>query len=516
MYHAGHHERDRGRGGGVTTLGDSPRGRHAALHGPGEGRPGGSLPSGGITWSSDDSSLVSVGADGVAEGLQAGQTNIWATLEGVRGSATVTVEPGPTIEVTPAILSFRTSLGGSPPDPKVVQIINTGGGTLAALSASVEYLQGGATGWLSLSLAGTTAPTNLTVSALTGPLSAGIHTATIRVAAQGAKNSPLSIPVQVEVTLDQPIIALSPTTLEFEVERDGPSPAPKTVQVSNAGGGTLSGLEALAPGGWFSASLTGTTAPTQLLVEADPAGLAVGNYQGTIVVRSSLAGIANQSVGVTFRVVTPPSANLGVTKSGPPTAFVGDTVVFVLTVTNAGPDEARNVTGGLPPPGAGLREGFGRRNASGRVVTWNLGTRQTGATRVDSLWTRVESRNAHERGQGVLHFHRSPARKQQGDHRGGGIGDHRRPPGNEAGPPHSQLPGHDLLHPERTEQRSEPGRERRAPGFTPRGSELPLGHGWRHVGRDESGLDHRSPGGGGSGDGYRDRWLWSPQECSEM
>jgi hypothetical protein len=280
------------------------------------------LPSGGITWSSDDSSLVSVGADGVAEGLQAGQATIWAALEGVRGSATVTVEPGPTIEVTPTLLSFRTSLGGAPPDPKVVQINNTGGGTLAALSASVEYLQGGSTGWLSLSLAGTTAPTNLTVSALSGPLSAGIHTATILVAAQGAKNSPLSIPVQVEVTLDQPIIALAPTTLEFEVERDGPAPAPKTVQVTNVGGGTLSGLEALASGGWLSASLTGTTAPTQLLVEANPAGLAVGNYQGTIVVRSSLAGVPNQSVGVTFRVVTPPSANLGVTKSGPPTAFV--------------------------------------------------------------------------------------------------------------------------------------------------------------------------------------------------
>ena len=353
---------------------------------------GNPIPVGAVTWSSDNPSLVSIASDGTAQGLQAGQTTIWANLEGVRGSATVTVAPGPTIGVNPASLSLRASFGGPSPDPSVLQITNAGGGTLAGLSASVEYPQGGATGWLTPSLSGTTAPTSLTVSALTGSLSAGTHTATIRVTAQGAKNSPLLIPVQVEITLDQPVIALSPTAVEFEVERDGPAPAPRTVQVTNAGGGTLSGLEALAPGGWLSGTLTSTTAPTQLLVQVNPAGLGIGSYSGTIIVRSSLAGVPIQELDVTLRVVTPPTANLGVTKTGPSAAFVGDTLLFLLTVTNAGPQEARNtVLVDSLPQGMAFVRASGGGAPSGSVVYWSLGTRPPATTRVDSLWALVEA-----------------------------------------------------------------------------------------------------------------------------
>ena len=359
---------------------------------------GNPLPVGNVGWSSDAPSLVSVGSDGTAEALQPGQTTIWATLEGVRGSASVTVQPAPAIAVAPQSISLWAPAGESVSEPVVLQITNAGAGTLTGLSASVEYAQGGATGWLGLSLAGTTAPTTLSVSALTASLSVGIHRATVQVTAQGAKNSPISIPVEVEISLDKPIISLSPTTLAFEVERDGPAPSPGTVQVTNSGPGTLSGLQILVPAdavGWLSASLSSSTAPAQLQVQINPAGLAVGTYEASVLVRSTLAGVQSQSVDVILTVVPPPLADLGVTKSGSATAFVGDTVLFVLTLTNAGPEHGREtmLVDSLPQELAFL-QASGGGTASGQVVTWSLGDFPANTTRVDSIWARVQSPGA--------------------------------------------------------------------------------------------------------------------------
>jgi large repetitive protein len=353
---------------------------------------GNPLPVGAVTWSSDDPSAVAVGADGTARGLQAGQSLVWATLDGVRGSASVAVAPGPTIAAEPASLNFQASFGGPSPNPVQVRITNSGGGALEGLSATVEYPAGSPAGWVTLSLTGTTAPTDLTVSAVTGSLSAGTYSATVRVASQGARNSPVSIPLELEISLDQPVIDLSASSLEFQVEAGGPAPAPRTIQVTNAGGGNLTGLQVLAPGGWLSASLSSTSAPAQLLVQVNPTGLTEGTYQSGIVVRSSLSGVQNQSVDVTLTVVTPPSADLQLTKTGPAAAFVDDTVVFVLTVANGGPDEGRNTTVlDSLPLGLSPVKASGGGAASGRVVTWALGNLAAGSTRTDSLWARVDA-----------------------------------------------------------------------------------------------------------------------------
>ncbi len=359
---------------------------------------GNSLPIGAINWSTDHPQILTIGQDGTVEAVSAGQTTVRATLEGTTGQATVTVQPGPTIVVDTESLSFFGAQGAGAPDPATVQISNGGGGTLGGLAANVQYGAGGPTGWLNPSLVGTTAPTSLTVS-ISGELTAGTYDATILLSSGTARNSPVSIPVEVVITLDQPLIAVNPTQVEFEVEEGAAAPAPKIVQVTNVGGGVLSDLEALVPGGagWLSASLNSTTAPTQVEIQPDPTGLAVGTYQGDVTVASDVAinpeGI---SVAVILRVIAAPKANIGVAKTGPATATVGDTVVFVVTTTNAGPDEARAVTliDSLP---AGLEfwKASGNGVAVNRAITWSKGTLASGATQVDSVWATVE-------GQGIL------------------------------------------------------------------------------------------------------------------
>jgi hypothetical protein len=200
-------------------------------------RLGGTLPNGAVTWSIENPSLISVSESGLVQALLAGETSVRATIDGVSGSAAVIIQPGPRIEANADDISFFGAVGGPSPDPFVVQITNGGEGTLGGLSASVEYEEGGLSGWLSLSLVGTTAPTNLSVTALSGQLNAGVYNATVHLASQAARNSPISISVQLTVTLDQPVIQLTPTTLEFQVEEGDEAPPAKPVQVTNVGGG---------------------------------------------------------------------------------------------------------------------------------------------------------------------------------------------------------------------------------------------------------------------------------------
>jgi adhesin/invasin len=272
------------------------------------------LPSGAVTWSSDASTVFSIDGDGSGEARAAGATTVWATLDGVRGSASISVEPGPRLLVDQPQLQFYLGLAGPAPDPISLGITNGGGGSVGGISATVQYPEGGKAGWLSLALTGTVAPSTLRVSVPLGLLGEGVYDATLVVASKDAVNSPVTLPVHAAVTQTQPLIGLSPRTLAFQADAPGGPPAPLTVQVANVGGGVLSDLQAVplyfGVGGWLTTSLTGITAPAELAVQPDPTGLAPGVYTAEVRVTGPGALNTPQSVGVTFTVevgpVSPP------------------------------------------------------------------------------------------------------------------------------------------------------------------------------------------------------------------
>src|SRR5258708_28814885 len=66
-----------------------------------------------------------------------------------------------------------------------------------------------------------------------------------------------------------PAIGLNPTSATFTTTAGGSDPAPQTVNVTNAGAGTLSGLSAAVTyvsgtPGWLTAGVSPTTAPRTL------------------------------------------------------------------------------------------------------------------------------------------------------------------------------------------------------------------------------------------------------------
>ncbi|MGH7445472.1 MAG: Ig-like domain-containing protein, partial [Longimicrobiales bacterium] len=138
--------------------------------------------------------------------------------------------------------------------------------------------------------------------------------AVIRASSDGVAGS-----AEVTVT-PAPAILLAPADIEFIAIQNGASPGDRTIAVTNSGSGTLAGLGVAIsyaegqPDGWLTASLTGTTAPTSLVLSADHGGLAAGSYTASVEVAAAVATNSPASVIVQMTVLTPtPAINLSAT-----------------------------------------------------------------------------------------------------------------------------------------------------------------------------------------------------------
>lgn len=107
-----------------------------------------------------------------------------------------------------------------------------------------------------------------------------------------------------------PIVALDPVFATLSARRGGGVSEETTVDVTNAGGGTLTGLSTSVQyddngSGWLETSFEQSTAPTTLRLRADPGELAVGTYSAQVTV-SGDAPVLEAVLTVTFQVVSSP------------------------------------------------------------------------------------------------------------------------------------------------------------------------------------------------------------------
>jgi hypothetical protein len=264
-----------------------------------------------VVWTSSNESIASVVSTGFVTAKAAGTATI-TVAEGSRtATAQVTVQRPAAIGLAPTSASFAALVGGADPAAQAVQITNLGDVPLTGLSASVSFAAGQPTGWLTATLGGVNAPATLTLRAATGALAAGVYSATVGIAA-GATNSPQNIVVTFTVTAPT-VIALSTQTVTFTAILGAASPAAQTVNVTNSGGGTLSGLTAPVtfaagqPTGWLTAALNTTTAPATLTLTPATATLASGTYTATVAVTSGVATNSPRNITVTLTVTGQPT-----------------------------------------------------------------------------------------------------------------------------------------------------------------------------------------------------------------
>src|SRR6185503_3875654 len=276
-------------------------------------------------------------------------------------------KPTPSIVVSAASINLQAVANAVQPAGSTITVTNGGTGTLDGVGVGVTYPTGQPTGWLTTNVSGTTAPSTVTLSASPVGLAPGTYTANVAISAPGAANAPQAVavtfivvaapaialsassvqfsasagganpgastvqitnsgsgtlgglaasgtsnsPQSVNVTFtvgQQPAIALSATSAGFQAAQNGANPPSQTVDVTNVGGGTLTGLAASVsyasgqPAGWLSASLSGTTAPATLTLSATTDALAPGTYTATISVSATGASNSPRTIDVTFTV----------------------------------------------------------------------------------------------------------------------------------------------------------------------------------------------------------------------
>ena len=239
-------------------------------------------------------------------GTYTAQVTVSSTLPNVTTrtiDVTFNVVAGPAIGLsstafTPSAVAFSTT-----PVTTNVNVTNLGTGTLDGLSTSIDF-GGGPTGWLTASLASTTAPTTLQLSATAAGRSAGTYTATVTVASTVPGATSRTVNVTFTVT-PQPVIAVNPTSGSFTVTRGAALPSPQLVDVTNAGGSTLSGLSVSDDGSWLNATLNATTAPATLTLQPNTTNLVAGTYNATVTLASSVPGVSSVNVPVSYTVQQP-------------------------------------------------------------------------------------------------------------------------------------------------------------------------------------------------------------------
>jgi alpha-tubulin suppressor-like RCC1 family protein/pimeloyl-ACP methyl ester carboxylesterase len=174
-----------------------------------------------LAGTSDPATLSLVTTPGVLEpGTYTATVRIVSSMVGVTNtpkaySVTLNITPveaAPSIALSATSKVFAASTGGSNPPSQTVEITNSGGGTLAGLSASVTYPNGQPSGWISTSLSSTSTPSTLTLTPSVGALVAGAYVATVSLSSSsvGVTNSPQTVAITLNITAAPTVVHVGP------------------------------------------------------------------------------------------------------------------------------------------------------------------------------------------------------------------------------------------------------------------------------------------------------------------
>ncbi len=299
------------------------------------------------------SALFTVNSASLGTGTYTAAVTIVSTNPFVAGrqiGVTLVVGAAQVIAIASPSVSQTVSQGGASPAPMSIPVTNAGTGTLSGLSADPVTYTGGASGWLSASLAGASAPTSIALTFSTGALAVGTYGASVTIRSSVANVLPAVLSVSLTVQSGAIIAVASP--VNFTALSGGTNPAAQVLAVANAGVGTLTGLSLGntiygngQPAGWLSASLSAASAPASLTIAPASAGLAVGTYTATLPVQSSLPGVATRSITVVLRVnpaTTIAVSTSNVTLNAPNGG--GNPAAANVSVTNAGSNPLTGLT----------------------------------------------------------------------------------------------------------------------------------------------------------------------------
>ncbi len=239
-------------------------------------------------------------------GLAAGTYNGTITLTSAGASnsplsypVTLNVTSQPTLQVNPTSLTFSGQAGGVNPSAQALTI-NGVSGTLN-FTATPATTSGGS--WLSVAPGSGTTNASVNVSVNTAGLAAGTYNGTITIAATGASNTPVIVPVT--LTLSASALTAAPTSLTFSYQVGGTTPAAQSLALGSTGVGLS--FTAASGASWLIVAPGSGATPATLSISVNPSGLAPNTYSSSVTITSTGASNSPLVVPVTFTVVSQPS-----------------------------------------------------------------------------------------------------------------------------------------------------------------------------------------------------------------
>ena len=259
---------------------------------------------------------VSVNTAGLAVGTYNAVINVSAPTAGNGSLAvpvTLNIAAGPVLQFNVHSLSFAFQMNQSQPLSQTISIGSTSGTVGYTVSTQTANMQP----WLNVSATSGTAPGNLVVSVNTAGMAVGTYTGTISLTPTGLSNNPQTIQVTLVVS-NSALFVLSPSAATFTTTVGSGASSFQNLAVTSTDGTPIpfSVVASTSIGSnWLLVSSTSGTVPANLSITANPAGLAVGTYTGTVTIAATTVPVANspQTFPVTLNVVSSSSINVSAT-----------------------------------------------------------------------------------------------------------------------------------------------------------------------------------------------------------
>ena len=215
---------------------------------------------------------------------------------------TLNITAGPVLQLNVPALSFAYEIGQGQPVSQTV--------TIASTSGSVGYLATAqSTGnWLSVSPSNGTAPGSIVVTANVSGLAANTYTGSITITpTSGSNTSPQTVPVTLVVSTTS-LLVVSPSSATFNATAgSNVSLLPQNVAITSTDGSPIPYTVSSTTNGlnWLLLNQTAGTTPANIQLSANPSGLSVGTYTGTVTIRAN-GNVANspQTLAVTLNVTS--------------------------------------------------------------------------------------------------------------------------------------------------------------------------------------------------------------------
>ncbi len=250
---------------------------------------------------------VLVDSTGLAAGTYAGSVVITSTEvdnSPLVVAVTFTVTEESYLVATPNEVSVQYQLGRPAPAPVAVAIASTA--FPVTFTAASSTSTGGA--WLAVSPASATTPAGINAAIDPTGLAPGSYTGMILLMPP-APAAVVTVPVSLTVGAI-PQLLVAPAALAFEFQLGGAVPGSQRFSISSIGSSLNHTVRAStsAGGNWLSLTPEGGLTPNEVRVTANPVGLAVGTYAGSIQIASEAA--ANSPVNIAVNLLVTSSSLL--------------------------------------------------------------------------------------------------------------------------------------------------------------------------------------------------------------